>query len=54
MVLGSGIYQIDSSVESDWCAVRAIRTLREQGLPTIMVNLRRIAYTLKTSVWKQF
>ena len=38
MVLGSGVYRIGSSVEFDWCAVRAIRTLREQGLQTIMVN----------------
>ncbi|KAK1219072.1 Carbamoyl-phosphate synthase [Marasmius sp. AFHP31] len=38
MVLGSGVYRIGSSVEFDWCAVRAIRTLREQGLPTVMVN----------------
>ncbi|KZV65623.1 carbamoyl-phosphate synthase [Peniophora sp. CONT] len=38
MVLGSGVYRIGSSVEFDWCAVRAIRTLRAQGLPTIMVN----------------
>ncbi|THH14748.1 hypothetical protein EW146_g5629 [Bondarzewia mesenterica] len=38
MVLGSGVYRIGSSVEFDWCAVRAIRTLREQGFPTIMVN----------------
>ncbi|KAG0704073.1 hypothetical protein DFH29DRAFT_913533 [Suillus ampliporus] len=38
VVLGSGVYRIGSSVEFDWCAVRAIRTLREQGLPTIMVN----------------
>ncbi|KAI0312366.1 carbamoyl-phosphate synth [Amylostereum chailletii] len=38
MVLGSGVYRIGSSVEFDWCAVRAIRTLRGQGLPTIMVN----------------
>ncbi|KAI0028404.1 hypothetical protein K488DRAFT_80690 [Vararia minispora EC-137] len=38
MVLGSGVYRIGSSVEFDWCAVRAIRTLREQGMPTIMVN----------------
>ncbi|KAJ8582906.1 glutathione synthetase ATP-binding domain-like protein [Rhizopogon salebrosus TDB-379] len=35
MVLGSGV---GSSVESDCCAVRAIRTLCDQGLPTIMVN----------------
>ncbi|KAG8215751.1 hypothetical protein J3R82DRAFT_7649 [Butyriboletus roseoflavus] len=38
MVLGSGVYRIGSSVEFDWCAVRAIRTLREEGYPTIMVN----------------
>ena len=38
MVLGSGVYRIGSSVEFDWCAVRAIRTLRNQGLPTVMVN----------------
>ncbi|KAG7887311.1 hypothetical protein KL936_004471 [Ogataea polymorpha] len=38
MVLGSGVYRIGSSVEFDWCAVRAIRTLRAQGFKTIMVN----------------
>ena len=38
MVLGSGVYRIGSSVEFDWCAVRAVRTLREQGIKTIMVN----------------
>ncbi|KAJ3516598.1 hypothetical protein NLJ89_g1020 [Agrocybe chaxingu] len=38
IVLGSGVYRIGSSVEFDWCAVRAIRTLRDQGLPTVMVN----------------
>ncbi|PCH34671.1 carbamoyl-phosphate synth [Wolfiporia cocos MD-104 SS10] len=38
MVLGSGVYRIGSSVEFDWCAVRAIRTLRDNGLPTVMVN----------------
>lgn len=38
MVLGSGVYRIGSSVEFDWCAVRAIRTLRDQGIKTIMVN----------------
>ncbi|KAJ3372469.1 hypothetical protein GGF31_001910 [Allomyces arbusculus] len=37
-VLGSGVYRIGSSVEFDWCAVRAIRTLREQGFKTIMIN----------------
>ena len=38
MVIGSGVYRIGSSVEFDWCAVRAIRTLRDQGLKTVMVN----------------
>ncbi|KZT01847.1 carbamoyl-phosphate synthase [Laetiporus sulphureus 93-53] len=38
IVLGSGVYRIGSSVEFDWCAVRAIRTLRDNGLPTVMVN----------------
>jgi len=38
MVLGSGVYRIGSSVEFDWCAVKAIRTLREAGKKTIMVN----------------
>lgn len=38
MVLGSGVYRIGSSVEFDWCAVRAVRTLREQGTKTIMLN----------------
>jgi carbamoyl-phosphate synthase/aspartate carbamoyltransferase len=39
MVLGSGVYRIGSSVEFDWCSVRAIRTLRESGIKTIMVNV---------------
>ncbi|KAL0073544.1 hypothetical protein J3Q64DRAFT_1878422 [Phycomyces blakesleeanus] len=38
MVLGSGVYRIGSSVEFDWCAVRAIRTLRENHIKTVMVN----------------
>ncbi|GME43369.1 hypothetical protein GTA08_BOTSDO04559 [Neofusicoccum parvum] len=38
MVLGSGVYRIGSSVEFDWCSVRAIRTLREAGHKTVMVN----------------
>jgi len=38
MVLGSGVYRIGSSVEFDWCAVRAIRTLRANNIKTIMVN----------------
>jgi carbamoyl-phosphate synthase/aspartate carbamoyltransferase len=38
MVLGSGVYRIGSSVEFDWCSVRAIRTLRQQGFKTVMIN----------------
>ena len=37
MVLGSGVYRIGSSVEFDWCSVRAIRTLRENGFKTVYV-----------------
>ena len=38
MVLGSGVYRIGSSVEFDWCSVRTVRTLRENGFKTIMLN----------------
>lgn len=38
IVLGSGVYRIGSSVEFDWCSVRAIRTLRDQGYKTVMIN----------------
>ncbi|GAA95519.1 uncharacterized protein L969DRAFT_92651 [Mixia osmundae IAM 14324] len=38
MVLGSGVYRIGSSVEFDWCAVQAIRTIRKRGFKTVMVN----------------
>lgn len=38
VVLGSGVYRIGSSVEFDWCSVRAIRTLRATGFKTVMVN----------------
>jgi len=38
MVLGSGAYRIGSSVEFDWCCVQAVRTARECGYDTIMVN----------------
>ena len=38
MVLGSGVYRIGSSVEFDWCSVRAVRTLRQNGYKTVMVN----------------
>lgn len=39
MVLGSGVYRIGSSVEFDWCSVRAVQTLRKSGFKTIMVNV---------------
>ncbi|KAK0289966.1 Carbamoyl-phosphate synthase [Friedmanniomyces endolithicus] len=42
MVLGSGVYRIGSSVEFDWCSVRAVRTLRENGRKTVMVNVSRV------------
>jgi len=38
MVLGSGSYRIGSSVEFDWCCVNAIRTAREVGYRTIILN----------------
>lgn len=38
MVLGSGAYRIGSSVEFDWCSVSCIRTLRDLGKRTIMMN----------------
>lgn len=38
MVLGSGAYRIGSSVEFDWCAVSAIRTLRQLGHKSVVVN----------------
>lgn len=38
MVLGSGAYKIGSSVEFDWCCVNAVRTLKDLGYRTIMVN----------------
>ena len=38
MVLGSGVYRIGSSVEFDWCAVTAVRTLRKEKIKSIMVN----------------
>ena len=37
-VLGSGPYCIGSSVEFDWCAVNAGKTLQANGKQTIMIN----------------
>ncbi|NXO63007.1 CPSM synthase, partial [Phainopepla nitens] len=38
MVLGCGPYHIGNSVEFDWCAVSSIRTLRQLGNKTVVVN----------------
>lgn len=38
IVLGSGPYCIGSSVEFDWCAVNALKSLRQLGERTIMIN----------------
>jgi len=37
-VLGSGVYRIGSSVEFDYSAVQCIRTLRDLGEKTVMIN----------------
>lgn len=38
MVLGCGAYRIGSSCEFDWCAVSCIRTLRQEGHKSVVVN----------------
>lgn len=38
VVLGSGAYRIGSSVEFDWCGVQALKTIREQGYESVMIN----------------
>ncbi len=38
IVLGSGVYQIGSSVEFDCCAVSCIRELRSMGKKVIIIN----------------
>ncbi|MEG1665120.1 MAG: carbamoyl-phosphate synthase (glutamine-hydrolyzing) large subunit [Mucinivorans sp.] len=38
VVLGSGAYRIGSSVEFDWCSVSAIKSIRENGLRSVMIN----------------
>ncbi|MEM7350646.1 MAG: carbamoyl-phosphate synthase (glutamine-hydrolyzing) large subunit [Acidobacteriota bacterium] len=38
LVVGSGAYRIGSSVEFDWCCVNTVRTLRELGYPTLILN----------------
>lgn len=38
VVLGSGPYAIGSSVEFDWSAVNAVKTLQDRGRKTIVIN----------------
>jgi carbamoyl-phosphate synthase (ammonia) len=38
IVLGSGAYRIGSSVEFDWCGVSTIRSLRQMGYRSTMIN----------------
>ena len=38
LVLGPGAYRIGSSVEFDWCCVNTVKTLRELGYGTVMLN----------------
>ena len=38
LILGGGPYSIGSSVEFDWCAVNATKTLRKKGIQTVMLN----------------
>ena len=38
IVLGSGPYCIGSSVEFDWSCVQALKTVKKEGLNTIMIN----------------
>lgn len=37
-IIGSGPYCIGSSVEFDWCAVNAAKTLQDRGHKTIIIN----------------
>ena len=38
VVLGSGAFRIGSSVEFDWCGVQALKTIRENGYRSVMIN----------------
>jgi carbamoyl-phosphate synthase large subunit len=38
IVLGSGAYRIGSSVEFDWCSVNALKTIRNEGYRSVMIN----------------
>ncbi|CAN9115930.1 Carbamoyl-phosphate synthase arginine-specific large chain [Alternaria alternata] len=45
LVLGSGVYRIGSSVEFDWCAVNATRSLNALGKKTVMINYNPETYS---------
>ena len=38
LILGSGPNRIGQGIEFDYCCVHAVRTFRELGLQTVMVN----------------
>ena len=38
VVLGSGAYRIGSSVEFDWCCVQALKTIRDHGYRSVVIN----------------
>ena len=38
IVLGSGAYRIGSSVEFDWSAVNALKTIKKKGYRSVMIN----------------
>lgn len=38
IILGSGTYRIGSSVEFDWCCVNTLKTAKNLGYETVMVN----------------
>ena len=46
LVLGSGVYRIGSSVEFDWCAVNATRSLNALGKKTVMINYNPETYSV--------
>lgn len=37
-VIGGGPYRIGSSVEFDWCCVQAVKSAKEKGYETVMIN----------------
>lgn len=38
LIIGSGVYRIGSSVEFDWCSVSTVRTCKQLGYHTMMLN----------------